>query len=63
MSLLDQIRQFPNSSALAQSLRAQNPGFHKTPELATLYSDSIINTMTHHKNEQACRLYRLALTA
>jgi len=36
MSLLDQLRQFPTSSALSQSLRAQNPGFVRTPELATL---------------------------
>ncbi|MEK7351103.1 MAG: hypothetical protein AAB177_09520 [Nitrospirota bacterium] len=63
MSLLDQLRQFPTSSALAQSLRAKNPGFVRTPELATLYSDSIMDAMTHQHDEQACRLYRLALTA
>ena len=63
MSLLDQLRLFPTSSDLADSLRAHNPGFKKTPELATLYSQSIRYALDHHKDEQACRLYRLALTA
>jgi len=63
MSLLDQIRQFQTSSALAQSLRAHNPGFQKAPELATLYSDSIMDALKHCKHDHACRLYRLALTA
>lgn len=63
MSLLEQLRQFQTPIALAQSLRDQNPGFQKTPELATLYSQSIRYALDHHKDEQACRLYRLALTA
>ena len=63
MSLLEQIRQFQTASDLAHSLRNQNPGFVRTPELATLYSQSIRHALDHHKDEQACRLYRLALTA
>lgn len=47
MTLLDQIRHFQTPLALAHSLRAQNPGFQRTPELATLYSQSIMEAMTH----------------
>lgn len=63
MSLLDHIRQFTTVSDLAQSLRDQNPGFVRTPELATLYSQSIRHAIEHRNDDDACRLYRLALTA
>jgi hypothetical protein len=63
MSLLEQLREFKTVSALAQSLRAQNPGFNTAPELATLYSHSIMDAINYQNDDHACRLYRLALTA
>jgi hypothetical protein len=54
MSLLDQLRLFPTSSDLADSLRAHNPGFKKTPELATLYSQSFaMRSITTKTNRPA----------
>ncbi|MDP3598233.1 MAG: hypothetical protein Q8S75_14680 [Nitrospirota bacterium] len=63
MSLLEQLKEFKTVSALAQSLRAQNPGFTNVPELAMLYSHSIMDAINNQHDDHAYRLYRLALTA
>ncbi|MEQ1845061.1 MAG: hypothetical protein ABL983_05720 [Nitrospira sp.] len=63
MSLLEQLKEFKTVSGLAQLLRAQNPGFNNVPELAMLYSHSIMDAINYQNHDHACRLYRLALTA